>query len=602
MIMKLRNILTVVALTVAATACFKLDKEPEGVLSTSNPFRSTGEIQNYVNQFYETAVRTQDFSMGGGNHIAGADTYSDNMAASAPVARINGALSAGNASSLGAYTRIRNVNFLLNNKDNCDKTGDYNQLIGEAYYFRAWYYYQMLRDYGGVAIVKEPLDPNLEAMQVGQDSRTAVTDFILEDLDEAIRLLGEKNNAASMRIHRDVARALKSEVALFEGTWEKYHKAKNDAFFDKSVTDAKIRGYLQAAADAAKDVMDRNVWAVHNTGKPLSDYRMVFQTTNLDNNKEVLWYKRYDGDQVGNNVNRYLNKGGGGVGATSSLVDDYLTIDGKPYSREARESAQAVYGEELMPTVRDPRLSQTIAMPGQVLRPDMPEGLPAPPLFAEGHHHSTTGYAILKHVQIDYTGNLEAEYKGATPAIQFRYADVLLNYAEALAELDGAGNADKIALALKPLRDRAGMPGVDFDREYNTADDYPFKNLDKYIQAVRRERRVEQALEGRRFYDIVRWAAADILLVGWTPRGALFTGSNLPGLRPNYSELVYDQPSGNNLFLTGSPSDTRRYIVPIPPGTMSAGYKFNTGRDYLLPFQQRLLTLTGNKWQQNPGW
>ena len=602
MTMKLRNILSVLAILAAATACFKLDKDPEGVLSTNNPFRSTGEIQNYVNQFYESGVRTQDFAMGGGNHIAGSDTYSDNMAASAPVARINGALSIGNASSLGAYTRIRNVNFLLNNKDNCDKTGDYNQLIGEAYYFRAWYYYQLFKDYGGVAIVREPLDPNLEAMQVGQDTRTAVADFILEDLDEAIKLLGEKSNAASMRVHRDVARALKSEVALFEGTWEKYHKAKNDAFYDKTVTDAKIQAYFQAAADAAKAVMDRGVWAIHNTGKVNNDYRIVFQTTNLDNNKEVLWYKRYDGDQVGNNVDRYLNKGGGGVGVTSSLVNDYLTIDGKPYTKAEREAAQAVYGQELKPTVRDPRLAQTVAMPGQVLRPDMQEGMPAPPLFAEGHHHNTTGYAILKHVQIDYTGNLEAEYKGATPAIQVRYADVLLNYAEALAELDGAGNASKIIAALKPLRDRVGMPAMDFDREYNTEADYPFKSLNKYVQAVRRERRVEQALEGRRFYDIARWAAADVLLVNWTPQGALFTGSNLPTLRDNYSELVYDQASGNNLFLTGAAGDAKRYIVPIPPGTMSGGYKFRVDRDYLLPFQQRLLTLTDNKWQQNPGW
>lgn len=600
--MKLGNILTVLAVTLAATACFTLDKDPEGVLSTNNPFRSTGEIQNYVNQFYETGLRTQDFGMGGGAHIAGSDTYSDNMAASAPVARINGALSIGNAQALGAYTRIRNVNFLLNNKDNCDPTGDYNQLIGEAYYFRAWYYYQLLKDYGGVAIVKEPLDPNLEAMQVGQDSRTAVTDFILEDLTTAIDLLGEKNNAASMRIHKDVARALKSEVALFEGTWEKYHKAKNDAFYDKTVTDAKIKEYLEAARDAAKDVMDREVWHINNTGEPNEDYRKVFATTKLDDNPEVLWYKRYDGDQVGNNVDRYLNKGGGGVGVTSSLVNDYLTIDGKPYKKADREADQATYGKELSPSVRDPRLSQTVAMPGQVLRPDIPAGLPGPPLMAEGHHHSTTGFSILKHVQIDYTGNLEAEYKGATPAIQFRYADVLLNYAEALAELDGAGNASKIIAALKPLRDRVGMPAMDFDREYNTDSEYPFKNLDKYIQAVRRERRVEQALEGRRFYDIARWAAADILLVNWSPEGALFTGSNLPTLRDNYSELVYDQASGNNLFLTGTPNDARRYILPIPPSTMSGGYKFKLDRDYLLPFQQRLLNLTNNEWKQNPGW
>ena len=108
--MKIKNILTVLAVTAVATACFKLDKDPEGVLSTNQPFRSTGEIQNYVNQFYETGVRTQDFAMGGGAHIAGSDTYSDNMAASAPVARINGALSIGNAQSLTGYTRIRNVN------------------------------------------------------------------------------------------------------------------------------------------------------------------------------------------------------------------------------------------------------------------------------------------------------------------------------------------------------------------------------------------------------------------------------------------------------------------------------------------------------------
>jgi starch-binding outer membrane protein, SusD/RagB family len=94
-------------------------------------------------------------------------------------------------------------------------------------------------------------------------------------------------------------------------------------------------------------------------------------------------------------------------------------------------------------------------------------------------------------VQIDYTGSLDAEFKGATPAIQFRYADILLNYAEALAELDGVGNAQKIIDALQPLRDRVGMPPVDFDREYNQEADYGFRNLDKYIQAVRRERRVD---------------------------------------------------------------------------------------------------------------
>ena len=72
--------------------------------------------------------------------------------------------------------------------------------------------------------------------------------------------------------------------------------------------------------------MDRGVWAIYNTGNKLDDYRQMFQTTDLSGNPEVLWYKQYDGDQIGNNVNRYLNQGGGSVGVTASLVDDYLTI------------------------------------------------------------------------------------------------------------------------------------------------------------------------------------------------------------------------------------------------------------------------------------
>ena len=219
--------------------------------------------------------------------------------------------------------------------------------------------------------------------------------------------------------------------------------------------------------------------------------------------------------------------------------------------------------------------------------------------------------AELDHInqRLDHLYDLEKKYHADTVSDLIVLRDELKeklnaieNSDEALAELDGAGNASKIIAALKPLRDRVGMPAMDFDREYNTEADYPFKSLNKYVQAVRRERRVEQALEGRRFYDIARWAAADVHMVNWTPQGALFTGSDLPTLRDNYSELVYDQASGNNLFLTGAAGDAKRYIVPIPPGTMSGGYKFRVDRDYLLPFQQRLLTLTDNKWQQNPGW
>lgn len=129
-------------------------------------------------------------------------------------------------------------------------------------------------------------------------------------------------------------------------------------------------------------------------------------------------------------------------------MDDYLTIDGKPFVGDERIEAKKVFGNELQPTLRDPRLSQTVCMPGQQLRPDdkAPYYVVPPLIGTSSYNQNMTGYSLLKHVQIDYTGSLDAEFKGATPAIQFRYADILLNYAEALAELDGVGMRRKLLM------------------------------------------------------------------------------------------------------------------------------------------------------------
>lgn len=595
--MKKISILALAAgMAMTVSSCYDLNREPEGVLSSSTPFKTTAEMSSYVDQFYQSAVRGQDFMAGGGGGIAGNDVNSDNLGSNGVNQRLAGLTSKGNGNTLSQYTYIRRVNFLLTNLDNCDAKGSaaYNQAVGEAYYFRAWFYYQMLINYGGVAWVDTPLDPDPAIMTLQRESRTVIADHILDDLDRAIELMGERNNCANFRVHRDVARALKSEVALFEGTWEKYHKAKNDPFFDPSVTDDKINDYFTQAAAAAKAVMDRNVWRIYNTGNPTNDYRVIFQTTDLSSNPEILWFKKYDGDEIGNSVNRYLNTGGGSCGVTASLVDDYLTIDGRPFVGEEKLNAKKVWGQELLPTVRDPRLAQTVCTPGQILRPDR-GGYTLPPLVASWA--CTTGYSILKHVQIDYTGSLDAEYKGATPAIQFRYADVLLNYAEAMAELGGAQNAQAIIDALHPLRARVGMPDVDFDREYNTDPSYPFANIDKYIQAVRRERRVEKAVEGRRLEDILRWAAAEELIIGKWPTGALFTGSNLEN---SYTGLVYDKAEDNNIFLTGAPGDALRYLMPADKTDYPNGWQFRPNQDYLLPISDNMINKY--KWTQNPGW
>lgn len=611
--MKLNKYIYLLLFVGTLTACYDLNKVPEGELSTAHPFSSVGEIRNYLDQFYQVyapygdGVKAQGFDAGGGNYIAGFDTHSDNMASSAVSTRLAGEMSLGNARKLNEYTAIRNINYLLDNLHNIGQEKEssaFKQCVGEAYYFRAWYYFQMFKNYGPLTWVSKPLAPDIKLMSLPRNARTEVADSIISDLDKAIALLNEENTNAGMRVHRDIARTFQSEVALFEGTWEKYHKAKNDPFYDAGVTDDKINSYFKKAIEAAQSVIGRGVWSIYTTGHPRDDYRALFAITDLSNNPEVLWFKKYDGDQIGNNVNRYLNQGGGGVGVTASLVDDYLTNDGKPFVGAAKLNAKRTYGNELLPTLRDARLAQTIVTPGQQLRPD--DKAPyyqVPPLIgSSSYNQNMTGYSLLKYVQIDYTGSLDAEFKGATPAIQFRYADVLLNCAEAMAEYNGRQYATEIIKVLDPLRKRVGMPSVDFDREYNTAADYPFRHVDKYIQCVRRERRIEKACEGTRLTDILRWAAADELIIGQWPHGAMFIGSNLASHPAYEGKLVFDQAKGNNLYLTGKPGDAVRYIVPTNPTGYEKGWAFRADRDYLLPIQPRMLNLEGSQWKQNPNW
>lgn len=605
--MKNIHLLIASVLCLGTTSCFDMNQEPQGEMSTVGAFTTVSEINMYLNMFYQgsvpvmgggtvnnTAIKTQSISSTNG--IAFGDANSDNLYPNAIDTRLAGETSLSNAAELDDYKAIRNVNFLLQNITNCeDKGTDYEQCLGEAYYFRAAYYYHLLVNYGGVTWVEDQLDPDSELMKRPRNTRTEIVDYILNDLKDAITYLKEQDNNATRRVHRDVARALKSEVALFAATWEKYHRAENDPFYDKTLTnpDAKIKEWLELAATAAKEVIDRNVWSIHSTGKPLTDYRDMFIDTDLSDNQEVLWWKEYNASAgIGHNVTYYACQGGGQIGVSASLVDDYLTIDGKPFTGNAKLEAKRTYGAELSPELRDPRLSQTVFMPGQQIRND--GTLYAwPPLDATNYHQNTTGYSILKYEEFN-TSNSAAyttANRSQTPAIQVRYADILLNYAEALAELDGANNASEIQKALHPLRVRVNMPDVDFDREYNTDADYPFHNLDKYIQAVRRERRVEKALENCRLTDILRWAAADELIVGKTPTGALYTGSTLG---EHFEGIM---TVGSNIWLKDG------YIVSFNNTNYPNGWQFDVDRDYLLPIRQEMVGgLTGGLWEQNPGW
>ncbi len=583
-----------------------LDREPLDQLSTTGSLSSTNELKLYVNQFYQTLPGHPNFT--GGIGPAFDDARTDNMIFTSVDPRLSGQLTVANASSITEYTQIRSINFFLKQSKNAKgNQTDINKYLGEAYFFRAWYYFELVKKYGDVTWVNQLLSSEDVSTLLARDSRILIVDSILNDLNRSIDLLPTASTNASMRVHRDVALALKSRVGLYEGTWQRYHKLKATPFASVEATEDKIKSYLTQARDAAKTIIDGNRWKIYTTGKFNDDYRNMFNTANLSTNNEVLLYRRYNpSENVGHGVSKYLSTGGGDIGLTQSLVSDYLTADGKPFVGTIQTEVQKTYSQDLRPTVRDPRLAQTAVVPQAPLRPDA-VAANFPPINQSGFNRSTTGYPMYKYVEYNSLPAVSDDGMSAAPVIYFRYAEVLLNYAEAIAELKE--DPSKIIDAIRPLRARVNMPDMDFDREYNTAANYSFAQLDKYVQAVRRERRVELVAEGQRLQDIFRWAAADQLIVGKRPLGILYIGSNIAQENSStgfYKDnlLYYDTaPAGKtvNFFLSGNPGDATRYMDPYK-AVLPSGYRFRVDRDYLLPIQQRMIELTNGKWKQNPNW
>lgn len=238
---------------------------------------------------------------------------------------------------------------------------------------------------------------------------------------------------------------------------------------------------------------------------------------------------------------------------------------------------------------RDPRLSQTIYTPGDVITNNKPGGAAPdtfykPTLDASGETQSITGYEIYKGHTTDYTQQIPQQ--GTQGLILMRYAELLLIFAEAKAELGTISQAD-IDASINLLRARVGMPALNMSNIV-TDPGWLFPNLPPLINEIRRERRVELAVEGFRLDDIFRWAAADKLIVGTKPVGAKWI---------QWATLFSDLTVGNNIYINAA-----GYIDPYQKTTnLLTGFKFDIHRDYLLPLPQDELTLNKNV-KQNPGW
>ncbi|MDO5981399.1 RagB/SusD family nutrient uptake outer membrane protein [Flavivirga spongiicola] len=569
-------------LTIASISCDDefLNHPDQDNITSDNFWKTTQDLELYVNQFYPQLPSWSPGAWNGGIYWSDGNIDNiihENSTRSGTIVGLN-TVETGNGR--WNYSTIRSLNIFFANYETVDADFDeYKHFVGEAHFFRAWSYFTLLRTYGGVPWIDKPLLPDSEELEAPRASRSEIATNILADLDKAIEFMASGKNKGGNRLNKECARLLKARVALYEGTWEKYH---NGTSFGVSGSDG--ASFIQIAADASKSLIDNpGGFSINNTGNPGVDYETLFNQADYSSNPEVMLWRRFDlALSIAHNGQRYLPRIGGARGVTKELVDDFLAIDGLPIA-----SSPLYMGDQGLVNVttnRDPRLSEVIWVPGQLQQtgrgaPD--EFFDRAPLEIGGEGGCPTGYMIRKGASTnrDYS---HTSGVGVTSSPTFRFAEALLIYAEAKAELGSISQQD-VDESINVLRSRAGMPNLNIGSI--TADpNWAFPSLSPILNEVRRERHVELAVEGYRFDDIMRWSAAEDLVVGKRYKGVYFVQSEFPELTP-----------GTNVLL-----DTNGYVDPNQ-NSLPGGFQFDPMRDYLLAVPLDEITLNPAL-TQNPGW
>ena len=243
----MKKIAYILGIICAMTMQSCLDLEPKTQLADTNYWKSPEHFKLFATQFYSWSA---DFRwLDDSQH---ADIRSDLFAGSTVNIYSNGTNSIPSSDKhyTDNYNRIRQTNTLLQQADTYEQQADIAISVGEARFFRAYCYFELLQAYGDLIITRTPLDIDSPEMQKARNPRTEVADFIIDDLKEAAKLLPVDKAISSSdegRLSSEAALAFLSRVALYEGTWEKFHNGGQNT--------ERTKDLLNTAAQAAHDVM-----------------------------------------------------------------------------------------------------------------------------------------------------------------------------------------------------------------------------------------------------------------------------------------------------------------------------------------------------------
>lgn len=472
-----------------------------------------------------------------------------------------------------SFSNIRRANYVLENIDRIDaNAATKNHWRGVARFFRACYYSNLTFTYGDVpwfdrVPVASSKKEDMDYLYKDRDPRTYVDARILEDFRYAMDSVRENDGA--QQINRYVVAAIASRYLLREGTFLKYHNIDLDM----------AEQCLVAARDAALLVMNSGKYSI------APSYKSLFVSEDLADNPEVIMYRHYEDGVLAHSTLTYSFTEAQ-AGLSKSLAESFLTADGLPvYVKDPFWMARTE-GEFF--ANRDPRLTQCIR-PHYYLK-----GTDTKPF-----NYALSGYSWCKFMDDSRATTPEATWTGSknvTDAPCLRYAEVLLNYAEAAyelhllnasypfadAELDRSINLirarkDVNLPALRVVGDQPSVNGKVFDDpkrlEIEQLADGGITS--SILWEIRRERRIELCMEGFRLNDLKRWRKLDYLWNGCNPDirfGAYIVADNYPNKDP---EIVFEDSSAKEGYILRNTEGqrerpvARNYVNPVPSGQIT---------------------------------
>ncbi|WP_073348226.1 RagB/SusD family nutrient uptake outer membrane protein [Bacteroides congonensis] len=482
------------------------------------------------------------------------------------------------------YENIRTVNILLEKaNDYPGKREEIGRYISEAYFFRAYTYFYLLKFFGGVPVVTTVMDVDSPELTGPRNSRYEVVDLILSDLNRAIDGLPVEQSipvTEKGRISYYGAKAFKARVLLYEATWRKYNGTSTDYEGSAGPASEQVNDFLDEAISLCDDVMANGKYSIWNYNsvsamKNMSS-RYLFCLEDADSNpaglgkssnNEFIIYGVYDKSlrPGATNINQTVSK----MDASRKLVDMFLCTDGLPVALSSKFKGYATPSAEFKN--RDYRLKSYIGEPDD--NKTLTDG--------------RSGYSNAKF----YHAHTAKDKEESSNYPVLRLAEVFLTYAEALYERNGEVTDVQLNRSINILRGRAGVA--------NLTNQFITEHELDMLTEIRRERTVELYMEGYRFDDLKRWGIAErelnVAHCGMVVGDALYptTFKDKNG-NPTSLYSIYKYPYGETSVLTGV--GLSKCVV------IESQENLNFSKThYLWPVPQQQINMNPNL-KQNPGY